>query len=76
MNDNCKVSFVGQGQVAVEPSLLQLKRGAIPVSVQSRFAHGDDGRPCDQFGDRPPVILAGFRSLVGVDADRREQTAV
>ena len=62
--------------MAVEPLLLLLERSAVPVSVQSGLAHGDDAGLGDQVDDDRPVSLAGFGRVVGVDADGREEAAV
>ena len=76
MNDDRKVAVVGEGEVAVEPILLQGEGSSIPVPVQAGLSDGDDTWASDHIENERPILLAGFGRVVWVNADGRENTLV
>ena len=76
VNDDGKVQAKCQAKVAIEPFLLLGEWGSVPVSVQSGLSDRDDARSSGEvFNDRP-VVRGGLGSVVGMDADGREQAAM
>ena len=76
MDDDCQVVVASEGEVSIEPFLLQGERCVVPVSVEASFADGDHTRLAQHVEDFGPVFLADFGRLVGVDADGGEDSPV
>ena len=58
--------------MTVEPDLLEVERGPVPVAIEAGLADGHDPRGGRQGGDPVPVPRLGLGDVVRLDADGGE----
>ena len=76
VDDDGQVKLAGEPQMEIEPLLLLGKRCMIPVAVQARFTDGSHPAMGCKLHDPGPVACLGLGHVVGLDADRREDSRV
>jgi hypothetical protein len=76
VDHNRQTSILHQPQMAVEKVLLNFKRRVIPIAIEAGFTERDDAFLPRELHHVAPVTGLRLCSVVGMNADRRENSVV